>query len=131
MNIARDHLENPEFNLIKWYGTELLKIDLQESQAILSRTKYQHRIDKDNTKYEPGPKGKAPLGNLDLASVQVDQNKYLDLQRNAVSVERDTRILHKPAVPRVKINGHPERALPVDTGSLRDLRMSSIVLLWL
>jgi hypothetical protein len=132
MDIARNHLEDPEFNLIEWYGTELLKIDLQESpsQAILSCTKYQRHdeIDNDNTKYEPGPEDKASLENLNLASIQVDRNRYPHLQGNAASVVKgNTRILHKPAVPQVKINGHPEpeRAL-VDTGSLRGLMSSKL-----
>lgn len=102
MNIPRHHLEDPEFNLIKWYGTELLKIDLQEFQAILSRT---------------GHEGRASLGNLDLASIEEDRDKYPCLQRNTALVKRDTRISPKPIVLQVEINGYPLRVL-VDNESL-------------
>lgn len=50
----------------------------------------------------------------------MDQNKFPAVQRNSASVKGDARILPKPIVIQVRINGHPARAL-IDTGSLGDL----------
>ena len=36
VDIAQDLLEEPEFNLIEWFGSQLLGIDCWEFQAILS-----------------------------------------------------------------------------------------------
>ena len=40
VNIAWGHLEDPEFNLIEWYGAKLLKMDLRKLQEVLSSPGY-------------------------------------------------------------------------------------------
>src|ERR1700678_1160811 len=40
VNIAHKYLKDLEFNLIEWYGAELLRIDLKESQAVLCNAQY-------------------------------------------------------------------------------------------
>ena len=55
----------------------------------------------------------------------MDHNKYPFLQRNSAQVKGNIRILPKPIVVRVAINGHPVRAL-LDSGSLGDF-LSSIL----
>ena len=122
MDIAWDLLEEPEFNLIEWFSSQLLEIDHQELQAILSSTEYQHQIAENKTKIKPT---NTQLGSLSLARAQVDCRNYPQLQRNASSIKRDTRILPKPVVLQVRINGHPAQAL-VDTGSLGEFMSSTL-----
>ena len=68
---------------------------------------------------EPGSVNDSLTSDLSLSGLQVDRSKYPNLQRNAASVKGDARILPKPVVLQVRINGHPVQAL-VDTGSLGD-----------
>ena len=63
---------------------------------------------------------------LFLAPVQVDREKYPAMQRNAAKVKDDERLLPKPVVLKVEIEGQPVRAL-VDTGSLGDFISSTLV----
>ena len=67
-----------------------------------------------------------PSSLLDLSGVQVDRHKYPSLQRNAAHVKGNQRILPKPIVVKIEINGHPVRAL-LDSGSLGDFISSTIV----
>ena len=60
-----------------------------------------------------------PLASMELGGVQVDRNKYPALQRNSAQVKNNHRILPKPVVVKVNINGCPARAL-LDSGSLGD-----------
>ena len=62
---------------------------------------------------------------VELGGVQVDRNKYLALQQNAVQVKGNHRILPKPIVVKVDINGRPARAL-LDSGSLGDFLSSTL-----
>ena len=62
---------------------------------------------------------------LELGGIQVDRNKYPQLQRNAAQVKDKQRVLPKPIVIRVSVNGHPARAL-MDTGSLGDFISSTL-----
>jgi hypothetical protein len=61
---------------------------------------------------------------FELAGVQVDKNKYPALQRNAAQV-KGKRILPKPLVVKVTVNGQPARAL-LDSGSLGDFMSSTL-----
>lgn len=62
----------------------------------------------------------APLDDdMELGGVQVDRTKYLSLQRNAAQVKGNQRILPKPIVVRVHVDGRPVRAL-LDSRSLGD-----------
>ena len=62
---------------------------------------------------------------LDLGGVQVDRNKYPALQRNSAQVKNNHRILPKPVVVKVSVNGQPARAL-LDSGSLGDFLSSTM-----
>ena len=63
--------------------------------------------------------------NVELGGIQVDKNKYPALQRNAAQLKGNQRILPKPIVVRVTVNGHPARAL-LDSGSLGDFMSSTL-----
>ena len=63
---------------------------------------------------------------LGLGTIQVDCNKYVSIQRNAAKVKGSERLLPKPVVIKVKIDGHPARAL-VDSRSLGDFISSTLV----
>ena len=64
-------------------------------------------------------KTRPPTENLELGGVQVDHHKYPALQQNAAHIKGNHRVLPKPLVVKVTINGHPARAL-LDSGSLGD-----------
>jgi hypothetical protein len=119
-NIAQSQLEDPEFNLIEWYGTELLRWDLQDFHEVLSCSGYPRQPEQ----WE-GLCNNNVTSFVDLAGVQVDCNKYHHLQRNAASVKGDTQILPKPIVIQVQVNGHPAWAL-VNSGSLGDFMSSTL-----
>ena len=79
-----------------------------------------------NDRKNDGSDGAAGASLL-LGGVQVDRNKYTGIQRNAARVKNvGERILPKPVVIRVEINGSPTRAL-VDSGSLGDFMSSTLV----
>ena len=63
---------------------------------------------------------------IDLGGVQVDRSKYPSLQRNSAQVKAHNRVLPKPVVVKIEINGHPVRAL-LDSGSLGDFISSTLV----
>jgi hypothetical protein len=119
-NVARSQLEDPDFNLIEWYGTKLLRWDLQDFHEVLSCSGYPHQPEQ-----QEGLHNNNITSVVDLAGVQVDHNKYHHLQRNAASVKGDTQILPKPIVIQVQVNGHPAQAL-VDSGSLGDFMSSTL-----
>ena len=66
------------------------------------------------------------LDNVELSGIQVDRNKYPSLQRNSAHIKDNSRILPRPVVVKVEINGHPARAL-LDSGSLGDFISSTLV----
>ena len=63
---------------------------------------------------------------LELGGVQVDRNRYPSLQRKSAQVKGNHRILPKPVVVKIEINGHPVRAL-LDSGSLGDFISSTLI----
>ena len=67
-----------------------------------------------------------PLETLELSGVQVDRDKYPSLQRNAAQVKNSQRVLPKPIVVKVEINGHPVQAL-LDSSSLGDFVSTMLV----
>jgi hypothetical protein len=71
------------------------------------------------------PNTQAPGTTVELNGIQVDKNKYPTLQRNAAQVKGNQRILPKPIVVKVTVNGHPARAL-LDSGSLGDFMSSTL-----
>ena len=66
-----------------------------------------------------------PRDEMELGGVQVDRTKYPALQRNAAQVKGNQRVLPKPIVVKVNINGRPARAL-LDSGSLGDFLSSTL-----
>ena len=75
--------------------------------------------------FSRNPQG-VPVDGLELGGVQVDRNKYPSLQRNAAHIKENSRILPKPIVLKVEVNGHPVRAL-LDSGSLGDFISTTLV----
>ena len=83
-----------------------------------------HNFGKDSRHNDDDDDG--PEGALSFYGVQVDRNKYVDLQRNTVKrKDMGGRIIPKPIVLHTKLNGHPVRTL-VDCGSLGDFVSSTI-----
>ena len=62
---------------------------------------------------------KAKQKAVELSGIQVDKNKYHSLQRNAAQVKGNQRVLPKPIVVKVTVNGHPAHAL-LNSRSLGD-----------
>ena len=62
---------------------------------------------------------------VDLGRNPSRQSKYPALQRNAAQVKGKQRILPKPVVVSVTVNGHPVRTL-LDSGSLGDFMSSTL-----
>ena len=62
---------------------------------------------------------------LELSGIQVDRHKYPALQRNAAQVKGNSRILPKPIIAQVSVNGHPARAL-LYSRSLGDFMSSTL-----
>ncbi|KAJ2913329.1 hypothetical protein MD484_g7081, partial [Candolleomyces efflorescens] len=63
---------------------------------------------------------------IEVAGIQVPRNSYKGVQRNAAWVKGTQRIVPKPIVVVVNVNGHPARAL-MDSGSLGDFISSTLV----
>lgn len=66
------------------------------------------------------------VNTLGLHGIQIPRGSYPALQRNAAQVKNAKRLVPKPVVVTVKINGHPVRVL-VDSRSLGDFMSSSLV----
>jgi hypothetical protein len=73
----------------------------------------------------PDMKETVPLGDLDLGGVQVDRTRFPALQRSAAHVKGNHRVLPRPIVVKVLVNGYPARAL-LDSGSLGDFMSSTL-----
>jgi hypothetical protein len=77
----------------------------------------------NSSEEESGHEEKRPT--FELGGIQVERNKYPALQRNAAQVKGNQRVLPKPLIVKVSINGHPARAL-LDSGSLGDFMSSTL-----
>lgn len=62
---------------------------------------------------------------MELSGIQVDKNKYPALQQNTAQIKGNQRILPKPIIVKVLVNGHPARAL-LDSRSLGDFMSSTL-----
>ena len=51
--------------------------------------------------------GRTFTSSFELGGVQVDRNKYPTLQRNSAQMKGNDRILPKPIVVKIEVNGHP------------------------
>ncbi|KAJ8481441.1 hypothetical protein ONZ45_g15313 [Pleurotus djamor] len=77
---------------------------------------------------EPGPDDDDELdtiGTLQLLGLEVERGTYPALQRNAAMAKDPTRLVPRPLVVNVKVNGHPARAL-IDSGSLGDFMSTNL-----
>lgn len=70
-------------------------------------------------------RSESSIGHIDVGGVQVDRLKFPSLQRNAAQIKGGHRILLRPLVVKVTIDGHPARAL-LDSGSLGDFISSTL-----
>ena len=115
--IPRNLVEDPKFNLGEWYEYRLATYELGNLEFDEKITSYVDDFFAGIKISEDEP--------LELNGVQVDRNKYPTLQRNAARVKDKARILPKPLIITVSINGHPARAL-LDSSSLGDFMSTSL-----
>jgi hypothetical protein len=108
-SIHRLCLEDPDFNLVNWYKMQPVESNAQTYQSGAPPFGDQG----------PVINMQRPSSSVELGGMQVDRNKYPALQQNASQVKGNQRLLPKPIVIKVEINGHPTRAL-LDSGSLGD-----------
>ena len=107
-------VEDPKFNLGEWYEYRLATYELGELELDETISSYIDDFFTGIKVSEEQP--------LELNGVQVDRTKYPMLQRNAAQVKDKGRILPKPLVITVNINGHLAR----DSGSLGDFMSTSL-----
>ena len=67
----------------------------------------------------------SPSDCLELGGIQLDQSKFPSLQQNAAQVKGGHRVLPRPLVVKVTVDGYPARAL-LDSGSLGDFISSTL-----
>ena len=132
-HIHISRLLDPEFVVGRWYAEQCAFNQEMEMPWQVARRWADTRAHDDlclrnivvsgseNYKLEP-----EPLENMELGGVQVDRSKYPSLQRNAAQVKGNHRVLPKPIVVRVHVEGRPARAL-LDSGSLGDFISSTLV----
>ncbi|KAJ2921120.1 hypothetical protein H1R20_g15976, partial [Candolleomyces eurysporus] len=77
-----------------------------------------------NAHLSSGPS--CPVDAIEVAGIQVPRDSYKGVQRNAAWVKGTQRVVPKPIVVVVNVNGHPARAL-MDSGSLGDFISSTLV----
>ena len=99
---------------VQWWKTQLREYGA--SEVILGVSDYDLAVDDDDL----------DTVLVGLRALQVDRKSYAAIQRNSATVKDKTRLLPKPVVLRVKINGQLVRAL-VDSGSQGDFVSSTLV----
>ena len=123
-NVSLTYLEDPDFNLIKWYQQCMIEVNEEAS----------YHVAMESTRWSLflllvdqilSNRGNDVVDHIQLGGVQVDQNKYPALQRNAVQVKGHHQILPKPIVVKVAVNNQPARAL-LNSGSLGDFMSSTL-----
>ncbi|KDQ25195.1 hypothetical protein PLEOSDRAFT_159848 [Pleurotus ostreatus PC15] len=136
--IPRMLLANERFNLIGWYNKRLTNLSSQQSTKHgedtyldMIHTLYaEDRIKNPSVELSPWTdldRGTNIFINaVDLYGQQIERGTYAALQRNAAVTKDATRIIPKPIVVTVHINGHPVRAL-LDSGSLGDFLSTTVV----
>ncbi|KAF8808285.1 hypothetical protein BYT27DRAFT_7189062 [Phlegmacium glaucopus] len=122
--LLRISLETPEFNLHEWYCRQLAEIGVA-APATESATEPQWPFLLPSISEGTNDLDEESMINFKLGGIQVDRNKYPSLQRNAAQVKGKHRILPKPIVVKVTIDGHPAWAL-LDSGSLGDFMSSTL-----
>ena len=115
-------LRSPDFSVGQWFAQQCAFNSNMPDPWEVARQWAELRADRDLV-VEPPPEAPTPL---ELGGVQVDRHKYPALQRNSAQVKNNRRILPKPIVVKVMVNGSPARAL-LDSGSLGDFISSTMV----
>ena len=115
-------MQAKDFHLPEWYAERCAFNSELPNPWEVAR---QWSIERENRPKDGGFLAYVEGTSVELNGVQVDRNKYPFLQRNSAQVKGNIRILPKPIVVRVTINGHPARAL-LDSGSLGDFLSSTL-----
>ena len=131
IHIHASRLHDPEFEVGRWYAEQCAFNQNMERPWEVARQWADARPKSDlcmeNTvsEEETYVLEPEPANGMELGGVQVDRNKYPDLQRNAAQVKGNLRVLPKPITVKVLVNGKPARAL-LDSGSLGDFVSSTL-----
>ncbi|KAG6879087.1 hypothetical protein C0992_005295 [Termitomyces sp. T32_za158] len=155
LTIEGRYLKNPNFDIVSWYHVKLRKsLDRLERRifGLDQDDSGDRERDYDAQLLELGAR---PLDELDddldemarvfrglgrvwfsetetalhvikLNGQQIEAGTYSALQRNTARRKAETRLVPKPLVVVVQINGHPARAL-IDSGSLGNFMSTTIV----
>jgi protein associated with RNAse G/E len=130
--LPHELIEDPKFDLVNWYEFRLAQFELEQFDFTEEKVREVAtdelawpRIWKIIQETWYSPINDVESGNLEINGVQVAQDKYPAVQRNAASVKDKTRVLPKPVTLTVKIDGHPARAL-IDSGSLGDFMSTNL-----
>lgn len=131
IHIHFSRLQEPDFAVGKWYAEQCAFNSEMENPWKVARLWAFARPVSDLVMGPSNDDGTSEpdvelTDEMDLSGVQVDRNKYPALQRNSAQIRGNARILPKPIVIKIEINGHPVRAL-LDSGSLGDFISSTLV----
>lgn len=116
----------------KWSNTT---IEQEKQSTAASKTNNPGPDDDKSDAEDPSARGENHIfvdhkeddaGELELGAIQVDRNKYVAVQRNAARYKSDERLLPKPVVIKIGVDGQPARAL-IDSGSLGDFISPTLV----
>ncbi|KAG6823375.1 hypothetical protein H0H92_010449, partial [Tricholoma furcatifolium] len=144
--ISREDLHNQELNLPRWYYTQLMAShdsllaafgpddgpdDYPERRNISTQNfrDLRHGSGANFRTVSHPPQSGIGLElnamNLALFGQQVERGTYPALHRTAARRKRLSRVIPKPAVVVVHLNGHPVRAM-IDSGSLGDFVSTTV-----
>ncbi|KIM49068.1 hypothetical protein M413DRAFT_6276 [Hebeloma cylindrosporum] len=127
VDLPMSFLQDEFFDLPNWYNDQIPKIT---KDWLFSSDDASPYAEDDNRRQEHPIPNPALIAwetieyELELNGVQIPQGTYPAVQRNAASVKA-RRVVPKPIVITVKVNGHPARAL-LDSGSLGDFMSSTL-----
>ncbi|KAJ8701144.1 hypothetical protein PTI98_004101 [Pleurotus ostreatus] len=149
--ISRLLLANERFNLVRWYNKRLSELtsqqqnELRRDEVYLSLANLFYPKDTEewivpdpttvrtlligpnlHIELEKAEDSSILVNVIDLHGQQIERGTYPALQRNAAITRDATRVVPKPIVVTVHINGHPVRAL-LDSGSLGDFLSTTVV----
>ncbi len=123
-HIHLSRLRDPGFVVGKWYAEQCaFNSEFDKPWEVALRWEFTRPSSDLIMGY---PDGVELTNEMELNGIQVDRNKYPALQRNSAQIKGNARILPKPIVVKIEINGHPVRAL-LDSGSLGDFISSTLV----
>jgi hypothetical protein len=121
---SRDWLLNDHLQFFNWYWKAVMR-QLVEIEQMKPRSSEPVWLwDSPSQLFEPEDSGSNELSIAAVSHIREGESTHL--QRNAASTRDFARIVPKPLVVVVKVNGHPARAL-FDSGSLGDFISSTLV----